>query len=56
MLVLSLDENNVDYQDWQTWDRIDGNTTEDVLTMTINRDVVTLLVSTKINRIHAYRT
>ena len=27
--LIPLDENNVDYQDWQAWDAIDGNTTED---------------------------
>lgn len=27
--LIPLDENNADYQDWQTWDAIDGNTTED---------------------------
>jgi len=27
--LIPLDENNTDYQEWQEWDAIDGNTTED---------------------------
>tara|TARA_B100000902_G_scaffold374860_1_gene404241 strand:+ start:533 stop:718 length:186 start_codon:yes stop_codon:yes gene_type:complete len=28
-LLIPLDKNNTDYQEWQEWDAIDGNTTQD---------------------------
>ena len=29
VMLIPLDENNTDYQEWQEWDAIDGNPTED---------------------------